>query len=232
MHIQVFTSCTGKKRVSPKNQLSQEDFADRSELKHRKKELRKYRLPAAKMYTGEQHVRLMKGVRAARKMDKGLVTVKIVSAGYGLLDETTKIVPYNITFSTMKAKELDLWSRALGLRKDFQVAANGKVAEEPVDLNLVLLGTEYLKALRISPTFYFKKFTIFIVGKSGYKLVKNFKGKVAVHVTEREDCRRLSAGNIALKGEIARRVIKQLMTKKWAKKIDLLSDRCLDNLLP
>jgi len=226
MRLQIITSCTGKKKFSPKKQLTQSDFSSPKLVKKKTKRLKKYELPAGSMYTGEQHIRLMKGIKRARTTSAKVV-LKIVSAGYGLLDESTPIVPYNITFSSMKAKELKSWSSQLSLRRSFEKAINNP----KVDLNLILLGSEYLKALQLPTGFNFRRPTIFVVSGASKKMVQKFSGKIYLHTTTKEDCGLLGAGNIALKGEVAKRVLKKLTRKRILKKLKRRNDRCLDFLL-
>ena len=62
MKILVITSCTGWKKHKPQNQLKYEDFASPERLCQRTEELKDFKEPAAKMYTGQQHRYLMEGL--------------------------------------------------------------------------------------------------------------------------------------------------------------------------
>ena len=76
-------------------------------------------LPAEEMYTGQQHLRLMNGVRAAVASDKRncSVVLYILSAGYGLIEGKRSIAPYECTFSGMKRPQLREWADALNLQR-------------------------------------------------------------------------------------------------------------------
>jgi hypothetical protein len=64
MKISIITSCTGQKTVSVPNQLTQEDFQKgASHVRRREAELVASMRPAGMLYSGEQHVRLMKGCK-------------------------------------------------------------------------------------------------------------------------------------------------------------------------
>ena len=64
MRITVLTSCTGEKATSSAGQLTKEDFAKgEGHVARRTKGLRKLARPAKKMYTGQHHTRLMRGVQ-------------------------------------------------------------------------------------------------------------------------------------------------------------------------
>ena len=99
MKVLVITSCTGRKKHKPPNQLNYEDFASPKCLHRRTAELKDFKVPAAEMYTGQQHQHLMAGLEEVRKVyGSAVVDLHIISAGYGLLAEDDIIVPYNVTF--------------------------------------------------------------------------------------------------------------------------------------
>ena len=86
MRVLVISSCTGEKAVETDQQLVWDDFkSGRAHVATREKELGDFCRKAGEMYTGEQHVRLMREIEALRSK-KGLqVDLHILSAGYGLL---------------------------------------------------------------------------------------------------------------------------------------------------
>lgn len=90
--------------------------------------------PAGTLYSGEQHVRLMRGVRAAREQGAE-VSVSILSAGDGVVEEGQMIAPYEMTFNTMKKKESRAWATMLGIQKRVR-----EVLAAPSDMTLILLG--------------------------------------------------------------------------------------------
>lgn len=146
MTVLIVTSCTGEKRFSPENQLTQDDFRTAKTLKAREKELKEFALPAAEMYTGMQHLRLMEGVQLLRaQLPKSVATfdLKIVSAGYGLIDEDRMIVPYEVTYNTMKNPELDDWAQKQKIHDDLV-----KILPD-YDFVFFLLGDKYLRACRL-----------------------------------------------------------------------------------
>ena len=63
MKVLVITACTAIKQFQPDNQLTREDFLSPERLNRRSRELRRYETPAAQMYTGNGHLRLMNGVK-------------------------------------------------------------------------------------------------------------------------------------------------------------------------
>ena len=100
--------------------------------------------PAAKMYTGKQHSRLMEGVNQVRtRYGQSSLDLAIISAEHGLLNENDIIAPYNVTFQQMKTAEILEKSRHLQLHE--RVAA--LIAR--YDVVFFLLGKEYVQALRL-----------------------------------------------------------------------------------
>ncbi len=107
MRMLVVSSCTGRKCVSHDRKLTLEDSRDPYRLRAREAELTGYRVPAHQLYTGLQHVFLMKGVRLLReRFGSSCVAVKIVSASYGLVSETQPLAPYEATFNEIAGREV------------------------------------------------------------------------------------------------------------------------------
>lgn len=107
--ILVVTSCTGEKLHKPDNQLVLDDFKYIEKLVKRERELAAYQERADKMYTGSQHLALMKGITEYRQHG-GEIDLCIISAGYGLLNEDARIVPYEVTFNTMDGQSIKMVS--------------------------------------------------------------------------------------------------------------------------
>ena len=67
MRLLIITSCTGEKAATHEHALTLDDF--RGGAKHirtREKVLKEFLHPAEELYTGQHHVRLMRGVAAFR----------------------------------------------------------------------------------------------------------------------------------------------------------------------
>lgn len=95
------------------------------------------------MYSGDQHVRMMRGVKSLRRaLGSDTVNVWIFSAGYGLIEESRMIAPYEATFNAMRRREAAAWAEKLSAGRDVRAAIVG------VPLVLFLLGERYLAATR------------------------------------------------------------------------------------
>src|SRR6478672_2075228 len=106
MRVLTLTSCTGEKAVRVDRALTLGDFQKGpAHVAERERELAGAAMPAGEIYTGEQHLRLMRGVQQFREAIAGngiRLDMHILSAGYGIIPEGRRIVPYEVTFATMK----------------------------------------------------------------------------------------------------------------------------------
>ena len=203
MKLLIITSCTGEKASSPGNQLVLEDFVrGGADLKKREEELKAFALSAGEIYTGQQHVRLMRGVEAV-KGTKGLeVELHVLSAGYGMIPADQLVVPYECTFATMKSKELRQWADKLQVPQGFRDTVG-----QTYDLGLILLGDNYLEACALEATVAFGGPTLLFCGTG---MAKKLPAMASVRVVpiSNPEAKRFSCGLVALKGELAARVLK------------------------
>lgn len=68
----------------------------------------------------------MEGVTLLRKsLGEKAIDVRIISAGYGLISEDKIILPYEISFNTMKKYEVSEFAKFLGIHEAFEKAIDG-----------------------------------------------------------------------------------------------------------
>lgn len=140
--ILIITSYTGDKATVGHPGLQLSDFQNPERLKHGEGILRELMRPAGLMYTGQQHVCAMSGVRLLRgTLGADAVKICILSAGYGVIDEDRLIAPYDVTFSGMPRPEARWWARQIGAADSIRMRLPGH------DLVIVLLGSLYLEAV-------------------------------------------------------------------------------------
>lgn len=217
MKITIITSCTGDKSVQHERQLTLEDFKQGlGHVQAREQELASVLVPAEDLYSGRQHVRLMRGVTAARKAGID-VELKILSAGYGLIDAQQKLAPYEATFSTMKKKELREWADVLRIPQSIREAL-----KQPSDLTLVLLGDEYLEACSLAEDVQLGGPSILLCGKAASKKVPGLE-KLSVVTLSNADAKEFSCALIGLKGELSSRLLERLVQKR-DQLTDILAD--------
>ena len=212
MRILVITSCTGEKRVSSERALTLEDFKQgRRHISRREKELKDLLCPAELLYTGQQHVRLMRGVQAFRESrltsnGDDVLDLEILSAGYGIVSGETRLAPYEATFQGMPKGDLREWARELGIPAAFR-----KTVAAPYDLGLILLGDDYLSTCELDGSVEFGGPTLIFCGGATRKRLPDL-ANVRPVVLSNPEAKRFSCGLVALKGELACRLLSRLAT--------------------
>jgi queuine/archaeosine tRNA-ribosyltransferase len=207
MRLLIITSCTGEKLHHPELQLTLEDFQKGERyLAAREKTLEAYLTSAEEIYTGDQHVRLMRGVKALRDAaPEGLtLDLKVLSAGYGLIPGAQRIAPYEATFATMKTKELRTWADTLNIP-----AAIRETLAQPYDFCLLLLGDKYLEACALDATVTLGGPTLMFCGTVTAKKLPSLPNLRVVTLSN-PDAKRYSCGLVGLKGELAHRILAEL----------------------
>ncbi len=228
MKILILTSCTGEKAVDHPKQLTLEDFqAGAKHVAKREKEIADSCRTAGEIYTGEQHLRLMRGVAAMREAGSGKskheVNLHILSAGYGVIPESRVVAPYETTFATMKTKELRDWADALKVPEDFR-----KTVVWKYDLGFILLGDNYLQACAVDEKIAFGGPTLLFCGTGMAKKLPVLKNVRVVSISNPE-AKRFSCGLVGLKGELAARLLNgvtegpAVLSKLMDPKFDLLA---------
>jgi hypothetical protein len=202
----IVSSCTGKKAVDHPKSLTLEDFqSGPGHVARRERQLAGYCRTAGEIYTGEQHVRLMRGVQAMRRSGGGKakndIHVRILSAGYGVIPESRVVAPYEVTFATMKTKELRAWADAINVPEDFR-----KTVLRKYDLGLILLGDNYLQACALDETVKFGGPTLLFCGTAMANKLPALKNVRVVPISNPE-AKRFFCGLVGLKGELAARVL-------------------------
>lgn len=207
MKIQIITSCTGEKLYSHPEQLIQEDFRylHSEEFDTRRVRLAELSTAAEDLYTGQQHVRLMDGVRLVReRVGDESVNLYILSAGYGLIPGTHTVVPYECTFQGMKKRELSEWSAHLRLSENAR-----RVFATHADLTVVLLGDSYIRALGLDDTVQYVSPTIFLASEKTSAYIHGHGPVRTVKLSNRE-AKLFSCGLTGLKGELGKRILKRI----------------------
>ncbi|MEM7066766.1 MAG: tRNA-guanine transglycosylase DpdA [Cyanobacteria bacterium P01_B01_bin.77] len=204
--VLVITSCTGEKRFKPENQLTLEDFKQPAQLRKREAELKEYGCPAGEMYTGMQHRRLMEGVQTLREcLGQDALDVMILSAGYGLVSEGQKIVPYEVTFNGMKAHEVDAWAVHIGVHGAIEQAIEG------YDLVFFLLGDSYLRAVALPVETRAEQTLVFLASKGQAKSIKGLEAKTFVMPLSNPEAKRYRYGLVGLKGFLFKRFAESIV---------------------
>lgn len=191
----VISSCTADKAVSRRDGLTLRHFQNLSERRGREEALKPFARPAAALYTGMQHRHLMRGIdRLRRRYGRETVELKIISAGYGLVDENRLLVPYEATFEEMSRTEARAWARALGIAAAVRESLTGRT------LVVVLLGARYLEAIE-PPLRPETAQRIVFLARADMRERLDAPGVTVVPVGKVEAAR-YHAGHVALKGRM------------------------------
>lgn len=201
--ILVITSCTKDKDfsdVSPTQQLKSDDLWDEGcddRVARDFGKLEAHRKPAGRLYRGRQHILLMQGVEALRKIfGDDVVDVKIISAGFGVVDEKQPLPPYNATFADLSASKILPIAQRLNIPRDVN-----RLMEEDYACVFFLLGENYLFSLGLPFTHKPKFPCLFLSGPSSRKSVPRGYPYKFVSVGQ-DDFISFSCNLIALKGHL------------------------------
>ncbi len=203
--VLVVTSCTGEKRCKPENQLTLEDFKEKARLQQREAQLTQFACPAGQMYTGVQHLRAMEGVGLLRQsLGREAVDVVILSAGYGVIPEDKTIVPYEVTFNTMKGYEVGEWAKFLGVKEAFEKAIAG------YDLVFVLLGDNYLRSISLPVETSPDQTLVFLASKTTATHIRGLAARTFILSLSNAEAKRYHCGLVGLKGFLLKRGLEKV----------------------
>ncbi len=186
--------------------LTREDFSKgTTHVQSVENRYRSFLCQAQNLYTGEQHTRLMEGVKEVRRKTSFRVDTVIVSAGYGVISGVLDILPYEHTFHHKPLNYVQRWGDFLQMPVVFR-----NVVSTSYGLGLLFLGKEYLDACRFDSKIYFGGFTLLFCCEAVAKKL-SFIPNLRVVVLEKDrDTKRFNCGSIGLKGEVGRRFLKEL----------------------
>ncbi len=142
MRVLVIGSCGKQKRVSSPEAPTCSDLIDKPQMDEWVSKLSGMTCKARDMYTGNQSRELVGAVDLLRNIKGVQVTLYIISAGFGVLNENDIIPPYECSFNGMRKSEIRQRSFLLSIRHDFE-----KICNNRYDLSYVALGSNYLTAL-------------------------------------------------------------------------------------
>ena len=218
--ILIITSCTKNKTptLAPRKLLSAELWEGDDERTLRDfGELEQYRVRAGELYRGRQHQQVMEAVAQLRQVfGPEVVDLKIISAGFGLVDETEKLPPYDATFNNLPASQITKIARNLGIpQKANQFMAN----HQYYDCAFFLLGESYLQTLEL-PFAQLPNFPcLFLTGPSSHKKVPRRQPYRFVRVGQ-DDAISFSYNLVGLKGYLFKLFVYYLVGNTFTTVVD------------
>lgn len=161
---------------------------------------------AEDLYAGQQHLRLMRGVEIYRATDQpaGRLDLYILSARHGVIPGHEAVASYDATFSGLPNERLLKRSTQLGVP-----TAVAQLLEAPRRLTILLLGEPYLRASRLRETTALGAPTLVFTSPKSASRLPALASLYPVAL-DNDDARRFSCGLVALKGELAARLLARL----------------------
>lgn len=209
MKILVITACTADKKFDElklPNQLKPADCNNRGLLQLKSKPLKEYETPAAEMYTGNGHLRVMNGVKDLRDSRYPIsqditIDVRIISPAYGLLKEKDPIVPYSYNFSDYPNPVIEQRSKKLKIHPKIECLLPS------YDLAFFLLSEPYLTACILPFDVPKPPIQIFLVAEGAEEDIRVNKPHIrAVCVGEELDAKLEGANNYNRKQAVFERL--------------------------
>lgn len=212
--ILIVTSCTKDKKNPPNLAQHRQLSADRlwdegcdDRTARNFEELEDYRIPAGELYRGKQHTLLMQGVEALRRaFGHSVVDVKIVSAGFGLVDEKQPLPPYNATFADLPTSKI----LSIAQRLRIPEAVNQLVKNGDYNCAFFLLGESYLLSIGLPFTCVPGFPCLFLSGPSSRKRVPRRSPYRFVRVGQ-DDSIAFSYNLVGLKGQLFKLFAEQII---------------------
>jgi hypothetical protein len=179
--VLILTSCTSRKDPGASGQVA-----------------------AERLYIGEQHRRLMRGVKALRESPSALdVDLRILSAGHGVVRGSKRLKTYDASFSGLGGPAIDEEAERLRIRTSLRNLLCRDHA-----LILLLLGEDYMRAAGIGSATELGGPTIAFGGRWLKRRGEDLPLRVVP--AGREEARHYSCGVVGLKGELAARLLEAI----------------------
>lgn len=161
---------------------------------------------AESLYTGQQHVRLMRGVRAYRAAGQpvGTLRFRILSAFYGLLPPKRQISSYDHTFAGLPVEAIRREARERRVP-----AETRRLLAQPFTAGVLLLGDPYIHACDLDEHVKLGGPVICFCSPAVARRLPRLAGLRTVALTN-DEARRFSVGLVALKGELGGRLLTRL----------------------
>jgi hypothetical protein len=162
-------------------------------------------LPAERLYAGEQHRRLMRGVDYFRASpSEHELDLRILSAGHGVVTGAHRLGHYDASFAALNKAEIDRRAAALGVPGQIE-----QLLSRPYALTLLLLGDDYMRAAAIGDEVELASPTIAFCGE---RLGSRLEAMPSLKVVPagKQQTRRFACGLVGLKGELGGRLLRLL----------------------
>lgn len=138
--ILIISSCSKSKKIKNEIQIQCKSLITEKNRSKYLKELTHISLKASELYTGPQALAVTRAVKLLKH--KHQVDYYIISAGFGLVCESTLLPPYECSFSDKNKSQIIIMASQLNINQDIQLKITQKY-----DMIYLALGKKYLTAL-------------------------------------------------------------------------------------
>lgn len=161
---------------------------------------------AESLYAGQQHVRLMRGIRDYRRAGQpaGELRFHILSACHGLLPAGRRISSYDHSFSGLSTAAVRRRGREKNVPGDIR-----KLLRKPFRLGVMLLGNSYLRTCDLDGDTELGGPLLCFCSPALARGMPKIAELRTISLANAE-ARRFSCGLVALKGELAGRLLSRL----------------------
>ena len=221
MRILVVDQCSGSKDVPDNTTLFQaEDIDERS----RESLLEQEGVPGRKardLYIGRQQQCINSAVDSLRA-DGHAVDRLFISAGFGLVDEETRLPPYEVTFAEMTVSEIRERADCLRLTKDLVEHIQ---SVDDYDIVFFSLGSDYYRALGLDTVLAEIAETTFVVVFNQEELAEGDDHIVSIPARTAE-AKAHGTIVVSLKGKYLEYFAEHVSEGKSVKSVDDLREYC------
>lgn len=167
---------------------------------------------AQSLYVGQQHVRLMRGIREYREAGTpaGELRFRILSAFHGLVLPQSPISSYDHSFSGLSVAAIRRQSLEKNVPKDIRM-----LLRKAFGLGVLLLGDSYLRACDLDAKVELGGPLLCFCSPAAARRMPEISGLRTIPLANVQ-ARRFSCGLTSLKGELARRLLLQLAAEPGA----------------
>ena len=145
MDILIIDQCSNSKSYPDESAVFDAAEIDETGLEALRNRDESISLPARKLYKGRQQRYISEAVDSLRA-DGNTVDRYFISAGFGLVEESEKLPPYDVTFAEMTASEIESRSASLSISERTCEA----ISSSSYDIVFFALGSDYYRALDLS----------------------------------------------------------------------------------
>ncbi|WP_336361605.1 queuine tRNA-ribosyltransferase tRNA-guanine transglycosylase [Haladaptatus sp. ZSTT2] len=181
--------------------------------------------PARDLYAGRQQRYITEAVNKLRTHGDE-VTREFISAGFGLVEETEELPPYNVTFANQKAAEIDASAERLQIQKDVLKRATSEFH----DIVFFPLGTDYYRSMGLETVLDRIPESTLVVVFNNEELAAQFPNVVSISART-PDAKKHGSIVVSLKGTYLQNFADHRKSEKAVTSLDDIVEFCTSEFL-